>query len=198
MDWTWGWTAVGALATCILAGGIFFAIWQIMEARRSTNAQIAVDLFRELRGYETIERFRSIYGLKPVDFKWSLPADKKKDIDDVLGKFELVGALAAIKIINKKLAIEPYGGPAALRCWYILHQYIKEVRDNRGYYCANYEGFTRLCLDYFHDAGMKVKLQRKGENDKELVFIELQKPELKPRTYEKIEKDRKNEKVMGT
>ena len=72
MDWTWGWTAVYAIATCVLAGGIGVAIWQIIETRRSTNkqlnaarestnAQIAVELFKELRSTDALKKLRSIY-----------------------------------------------------------------------------------------------------------------------------------------
>ncbi len=201
MDWTWGWTAIGAIATSVLALGIVFAFLQVRAqlraARISANAQIAVELFRELRGSQTIEKFRLIYGLKADDFRY-LPTCKRNDMDYVLDRFELVGALAASGVVDKKLAIEPYGGPAALRCWYILcTDYIKVTRDKRGYFCENYEGFARFCLDYFHEAGIQVKLYREGEEDKELVFQELQKDELRPRSFKKIERDRKKSKPKG-
>jgi hypothetical protein len=54
--WSWGWTAVGSIATCVLVISIGVAIWQIIEARRSTkrstNAQIAVNLFEQVRDDE--------------------------------------------------------------------------------------------------------------------------------------------------
>jgi hypothetical protein len=92
--------------------------------------------------------------------------------------------------IDKRLAIEPYGGPALLRCWYRLREYIEQERPIRGYFCDNYEGFTRLCLDYFHNLGVEVKYHKPGQKPKELVFQELQDKELKPRTFEEIQRSR--------
>ena len=46
------WTILAAIGTWLLAGGIVFAIVQVREARKSTNAQLAVELFRELRSKE--------------------------------------------------------------------------------------------------------------------------------------------------
>ena len=103
------WTAVGAIATCILSGGIGFAILQIMEARRSTNAQIAVSLFKELRGPEIIDKLRSIYLRKPEDFKDLTNSEGElieKDIDYVIHRFEMLGALVVNGIIDRRLAIE--------------------------------------------------------------------------------------------
>ena len=47
--WAWGWSAIQAIATCVLIAGIIVAIIQMRNARKSTNAQIAMQLFKELR-----------------------------------------------------------------------------------------------------------------------------------------------------
>ena len=116
-DWWDGdtWQIIAAIATWLLAGGVVFAILQLRQARLNTKAQIAMDLYRELRNYETVEKIRSIYGLKPEDTKY-LPTNKKKDIDYVLERFNMLGALVAQDIIDKQLAIETYSGHPALRC----------------------------------------------------------------------------------
>jgi hypothetical protein len=187
------WTAVGAIATCVLAGGIGFAIWQIREARRSTNAEVAVDLFEDLRNAETVEKLRSIYDLESDDFK-CLPSDKKKEIDYVLDRFEMLGALTLNKIIDKKLAIETYAGPPALRCWYKLCHYVREEQETRGYYVENYELFVRLCLDYFKKANVRVMFYKKGKEDEGIdLLTELEKNQLSPRSTRKIKREREGD-----
>ena len=192
MDWTWSWTAVGAIATCVLAGGIGFAIWQIWETRRSTSAQVAVGLFKELRNAETVEMLRSIYALKSYDFK-PLLSKNEKEIDYVLGRFEMLGALTLTKIIDKKLAIETYGGAPALKCWYKLYDYIREVQNRRGYCFENYELFVELCLKYFKKYKVQVKFYKKGEENEEIDLVtELTKSQFSPRSKKKIKKERKD------
>ena len=194
MDWTWGWTALGTIATCILAASVFFAIWQIRQAKLSTNAQIAVELFRELRSEKILENLRFIYSLKPKEDVENLPDFERYNIGYVLDRFEILGALVAKKIINKKLAIETYVGQPALRCWYQLCQhYVKKEQDKLGYYHDNYEAFAKECLDYFGDNHIRVGLHNKYFKIENLV-AEFQKDELKglrPRNLKKIKRDRK-------
>jgi len=148
------WTVLSGFATWVLAGGIFLAFWQIREARKSTNAQIAVEMFKELRNYETVEKLRLIYNLKPEDIK-----DKTKEIDYVLDRLNMLGALVANGIVDKKLAIESYGGFSALRCWdRLCTDYIRIEQHDRGYYYENYEAFARLALEYFHKEGIEINL----------------------------------------
>jgi len=63
MDWTWGWSAVEAIASSILALGIIVVIKQVREAKKSTQAQIAMGLYTELRSEEAVKKLRSIYKL---------------------------------------------------------------------------------------------------------------------------------------
>jgi len=178
------WVALGAIATCVLAGGIGFAVWQIWEARRSTNAQVAVGLFEDLRNAATVEKLRLIYDLESDDFK-CLP--NEKEIDYVLDRFDMLGALTLNRIIDKKLAVETYAGSPALKCWYKLCHYVRKGRERRGYYMENYESFVRLCLDYFKEANVRVMFYKKGEEDKGVNLItELEKDQFSPRSTRQI------------
>ncbi len=148
MDWTWGWTAVGAICTGILAIGIWFAFLQVRQTKRSTQAQIAVELFQELRSAQVLETLRFIYRLKPEDIQ-NMHAIDKNNIGSVLDKFELLGALVAQGIIDERIAIEAYGGPPVLKCWYQLGEnYIKKVREQRGLFCKYVEDFAARTFDY--------------------------------------------------
>jgi len=125
MDWTWSWTAVGAIATCILAGGIFFAIWQIRETRRSTdtqlkaarlstNAHVAIEMFRELRSPDNLNLLHYIYSLRPEHFK-NLTKSQGSEIERAIGRLNMLGILVANDVIDEVLAAESLAGPTALR-----------------------------------------------------------------------------------
>ncbi|GAG58533.1 unnamed protein product [marine sediment metagenome] len=95
-----------------MAGSVWFAFWGIIEARRSTNAEVAVELFKELRDKDVLDTLREIYKLKPDDITRMLSSNEEDDvklrhgIESVLDKFELLGALVARGIIDERLAIE--------------------------------------------------------------------------------------------
>jgi hypothetical protein len=197
INWnTINWEAVAAIATCVLAGGIGVAIWQIVvtrkntnrqleEARKSTNAQLAVELFRELRNKEALEIFRFIYTLKPQEEVKSLPAVDRHNIDYLLDRFDLLGKLVNRKIIDKPLAVESFGGPRVLRCWFQLGHYIRQVQSERGYYVVNYEDFTHQTLKYLDNEGAKVGF--KNPQVTPPVTIEDLVQELKERENERDE-----------
>ncbi|MFC1990545.1 hypothetical protein ACFLU9_00130 [Chloroflexota bacterium] len=193
------WTMLAAIGTWVLAAGVVFAILQIREARKSTNAQIAMDLFKELRDEETIKKLRMIYNSvydvsKPIDIK-DLRCHEKNDIDFVIDRFDVLGVLVDKGIVDDKLAIDVYAGTPSLRCWYILREYIKEVRKERGYFGDNLEGFARLSLEHFKETNIKVKFYKKYEEDKGIDLVaKLQEKELQPRCFEKIKKDRETDK----
>ena len=155
MDWMIVWTAVGAVATSILAVGIVFVFLQVRQAKRGTHAQLAVSLFKELRDKNILDTFREIYRLKPNDIRRLLTSTEKKDvklacsIEGVLDKFELLGALVAQGIIDERIAIESYGGPPVLRCLYQLGEnYIKEIRKQRGLFSKYVEDFAKRTVKY--------------------------------------------------
>jgi len=204
LDWT-GWQAFTAIATGVLAGTIFFAIRQMRQARRSTNAQLAVDLFRELRKEKVKKTLRKIYELEPEHVKrlsTSSNEEDKKLRDEIYGlldKFEMLGGLVNRSIIDKPLAIEAYGGAPALRCWYCLVKFIrKEERYKRGFLLQNYEAFTRICLDYFAKEQIKVKFYKEDSSEAPIDLIQfftgLEKgDERYPRKLRQIKKDRKKD-----
>ena len=195
------WAILAAISTWVLAVGVVFAIWQVRQARLSTNAQIAMDLFKELRDEETIKKLRMIYDSvydlsKPLDIKdLKDHEEKKNDIDFVIDRFDVLGVLVDKGIVDDKLAIDAYAGTPSLRCWYILREYIKEVRKDRGYFGDNLEGFARLSLEHFKETHIKVKFYKKYEEDKGIDLVtKLQEKELQPRCFEKIRKDREADK----
>jgi hypothetical protein len=187
------WAALEATFTWLLAGGLFFAILQVYQARKSTNAQIALELFRELRNPETIERLRLIYELTQDDLK-DIPIEKSKEIDHVIDKYSALEVWVANGIIDKEIAVE--AGPPALRCWYRLHNYITSVRNRRGYYGDNFEAYVRVVLDHFRKNKMHVRFWREGHQDEEIdLVIELDKEDLRPRSLKEIKRDRKKQKA---
>lgn len=196
--WIWDWEVLTGFATWVLAGSIFLAIWQIIVTRestteqlkaatKSTNAQIAMDLFKELRDAKTIEMLRTIYDL-PYDLSTAeglkkLKNNEKKDIDYVLDRFDVLGVLVQKKIVNEELAIDVYAGTPSLRCWYRLHKYIKEVRDERGYFGVNIEDFAARSLEHFDKHKIKVKfywMDDKKIHKVENLVKELQESEFPP------------------
>jgi len=189
------WAALEAIFTWFLAGGLFFAILQVHQARRSTNAQTAITLFREIRNPETLETLRRIYELTEDELE-DIPIERGKEIDHLIDKYAALEVWVDNGIIDKKIAME--AGPAALRCWYRLHSYIKSTRKKRGYYGDNFEAFVRLALDHFRKSKLRVKFWQAGHQDEDIdLVIELEKAELRPRKLKEIKRDRKKGKPEG-
>jgi len=190
---TVNWIVLTGFATWVLAGGVFAAFVQIRESQKSTNAQIAMELFRELRNEKAIKKMRQIYELESHVKYLSLL--EKKDVDYILDRLDTLGNLVKMGIIDKKLAIETYGGPPALRFWYKLKDYIEQIREQRGFYADNFEGFVNASINYLDENKIVVNYYNKGEEDKliNLVF-ELRGKEFSPRSWKQIETDRKNKK----
>ena len=187
------WQIVAAIATWLLAGSVGFAISQVRQARKSTNAQLAVELFLELHNPKTKEKLGFIYGLKSEDFE-NLQDTTRKDIEHVLDRLEMLGALVAKGIIDKKLTIETYGGTPALRCWYQLGEhYIRKEQRKRGYYAEDYEEFANSCVEHFDREEIRVGFYNQYVTIDNLV-TELQKPELRPRSSKEIKNDRRKTK----
>jgi hypothetical protein len=150
VDWDFiGWEAVGAIATCILAGGVGVAIWQIIvtrkntnkqleETRKSTNAEITVGLFDKLRDKQILDTERDIiYKIDAETIKGFATADattEREDIGRVLDWLDMLGILASKEIVDKDLTIMGFAGVTAVRCWYKLTSFIKEMRPKRGFY----------------------------------------------------------------
>ncbi len=202
------WEVLTGFATWVLAAGVGFAIYQVRQARRSTNAQLAVELFRELRSEESKETLSLIYRLTPEDISYLYETpismhqqyqDWKNRINSLLDKYVMLSNLVNNNIIEKSLAIETFGGLPALKCWYKLVDYIRKETCKRGYFLDNYEAFTRLCQDYFHDRHIEVNFYEEridGTIKSKIPLITLFKlnPSLCPRRLEEIERDRKKKK----
>jgi hypothetical protein len=177
------WNGITAIATCVAVGGVGVAIWQIREMRKSTNAQIAMDLFNELRDNKTVEKLQAIYN----DFR------NDDSIRYILDRFEVLGLLVEKGIVDEDLAIHAYGGASALRCWYKLSQYIKQKSDDLGPWKINYEIYCRRCLEYFINHEIPVKIIERGVSTD--IITKLLEPKNKPRTRKEIEKDLNNNKI---
>lgn len=186
------WTFIAAIATCVLALTVIVAIYQIRVARRSTNAQIFVGLYKELRDETIVMKLRNVYEATKSAMKNS--GDVQRDIDYVLDRLDTLGTLVDTGIIDERLAIETYGGPPALRCWYCVKEYIRDEQYYRGYYSENFEAFVRLSLDYFAERHIKVKFYRKPKKHEAIDLVkELKKPELghlRPRSAKDIRRQR--------
>ena len=207
MNWMLFWTAVYAIATCVLVTGIGIAIWQIIvtrkntaeqleAARKSTNAQLAVELFRELRSEETLNTLRFIYDLKPDHIKDLHPTDMN-NIDSLLDKFEMISALVNHEIVDKRIAIDVFAGPPALRCWHQLAEYIRAKGNKRGFFIKHYEAFTRSTLEYFHNADTEIYLYLRWEKEgiplvKKFFEWRDNKNPCWPRSLEEIERKLEN------
>jgi hypothetical protein len=158
---TWG--SVGSLLTGVftppLAFGVIIAIWQLHQMRQSTNAQIAVDLFKQLRDKEVLDLIRKIYKLPHEEITKTKMIDNN-DFDSLLDKLDMLASLVNNGIVDKTIAIETYGGPPFLKCWYILYEYIDAVRDRRGgRFCQNTETFAINIFKYYLCKEKKYKNQ---------------------------------------
>lgn len=196
MDLTF-WTAIYAIGTLIIAAGVIVTFWQIGLTRRSTNAEIAIQLFRELREDRHLEILRDVYKLIPGEY---IIKKQQNDIDYLLDRFNLLGSLTRLKIIHKKLAIEAYGGPAILRCWYQLSKHIREQQSERGYYIEDFEDLANRTWKYFNGKHIKVKFTNtKGMLVEDLVSLfndQLKDEALKymcPRSNKSINNQRKSQ-----
>ena len=189
------WTAVGAIATCILAGGIFVAIWQIREARRSTQAQIAMDLFRELRDKKTMKQLRDIIYKLSDDYSEPKDEYQKGIIEYLISRLNVLGILVENGFIDKELAPEAYAGTTSLRCWYKLHKYIWKERDDRKYFGDYFEAYANRCCRYFEDNDIEVGFNTIDDLVKKLLNAKKEEAESKrklyPRSLKQIRKDRK-------
>ena len=89
-------------------------------------------------------------------------------------------------IIDEKLAIEAYGGPPVLKCWYQLgEKYIKRVRGKRGLFCKYVEDFAACTFEYQRDNSPEKEWIwfRRGTKGKRVNLIQYYKsnPRLQPK-----------------
>ncbi len=196
MDWTFGWTAVGAIATLLLFGGVVAAILQMREAKRNTSAQVAVSLLKELRDERMIDILIELYQQSPdriiglVDSTDEEDLKLEKGIASVLDKLELLGGLVSQGIVDKGIAIAVYGGPPALRCWYVLGEYIKTIRTQKrgSLYCQYVEDFAALTWENCFRKGATIYFYTtKNTPSINLIKYFEDNPDKGPKRYESID-----------
>jgi hypothetical protein len=205
-DYFWDehiWEVIAAVATWLVTLGIAFAFIQIRQARKSTNAQIALELFKELRSDEALKILRFIYGLNPKEPGIVYLADRYR-VEYILDRFDVLAVLVRKGIIDPELAIDAYAGVTVLRCWYVLHSFVDEIRADRKYFGYNFEGFSNECIEYFDKRGIMVGFKGKYDTVEDLVKklkdAKKDKDEIKklyPRTWKEIKKLHKNKNKVG-
>ena len=171
MQWVAGhWGILAAIGTWMLALGVIYGGYQLLQVRLSTNAPLVGDLYKDLRSESTLKTIRYIYGFQtPLTHKQVLgmhdkyyldEVDKKKDkkksdkdaISEVLDLHDMLGALARHGLVSKDLALEANVGGSVLRCWYQLHDYVRKERSYRGTnYLENFEDFANRALEYVNE-----------------------------------------------
>jgi len=148
------WIALAAIATCVAAVGIIIAIWQVRETRRGRNAEVAVNLFRELRSSTSKDALRLIYNsiyedgiLKHKKSNQQLSGIEENKAGDMLDRIELLGVLVARSILDKGLAMDLFKGHPT-RCWYRLGDYIEDTAKKRGYFGGYVKDFAKRSIKY--------------------------------------------------
>jgi hypothetical protein len=191
----WNWQVLGAIATWVLAAGVGVAVWQVSDnryhadeqakqARNSTNAQIALDLFFKLRSSDSMKILRSVYSKKSKSIEEVKSNIKVEDIDLILDNLGIVGRLIIQDILDEKLAIEAFGGVSVIRCWYQFGGYIKELRRKRGLqYGSYFEDFASRALEHFKNFKSDWIRMYHGEGDESFDLIQelLKDEKLRPK-----------------
>lgn len=145
------WEAISGFITAgILLLTIFitasFYLRQVRASRRSTIAQLVVELFQTLRDPETIEILRYIY---KTDFTYEIHSTDKKNVEWLLDWLDLTGHLVKRGIIDDYLAVESFAGAPTLRCWYQLETFIDDLRKQRGgRYSRGLQYYVRCIIKY--------------------------------------------------
>jgi len=146
MDWTWGWTAVGAIATCVLAGGVFLAVRQQWESRRRARIEYTEKRMETLNTQDVKEGLRIAYWKKPSKLN-DLQKEEQDKLVNVLELMQALGLLVKVGLADKKLAIVAHRGKF-IRCWYVLRQCICYERSNRGKYGEGIEYLAKESYKY--------------------------------------------------
>jgi hypothetical protein len=91
---------------------------------------------------------REVYEVVPDDYE-TYSEQQQGDIDYLLDRYNLLGSLVHQGIVDKKLALEAYGGAAILRCWYQLVRYVRNQQERRRYYAEDFENLAYYTWKYF-------------------------------------------------
>jgi hypothetical protein len=135
--WTWtGWTAVTAVATCMLVLGVGAAVWAIRDARRATQLAAASDVFREYRSVELRDARRRIRDLPRFDPSGrpgldQLSVEDRRSVELVSNFLDDVGTLVAQNLLRPEPAAAFLGG-SAQAVWSKLAPYVYDERHKIG------------------------------------------------------------------
>jgi len=155
------WTAVGAIAACFAALFTLLLVgvaWrQLGHLRKSTDAQVAVGLFKSFYEPSVRETLRLIYRTRPGDIK-NLPRSELDEVEKEINWLDMVGHLLCRRSIDEHLAIRAFGGHTAVRCRYQLREYLAEVREERG-------GYYGKGLDYFASRALIFQIVNTPKNE---------------------------------
>jgi hypothetical protein len=148
-NWQFLTLIVTSVTAFVLLVTVIVAWSHVRATRKSTDAQLAVGLYKTFYGAETRKIVRSIYELDHEKIM-KLLRSEKDEIEMVLNFLDMIGHLLKQGGTDKYLAVGALGGAPALRCWHKLGQCIKEEREERrgGYYCIGLEYFAKFVIKY--------------------------------------------------
>jgi hypothetical protein len=140
------WFALQAIATWLLAVGVFLAVWQQWESRRRTRIEFTEKRIEALNTQDVKEGLEIIYKKTPS----KLSELKKEDLNKVMPVLEhmhTLGLLVQKGYADKELAIETHRGKF-IRCWYKLMPCICYERKERGKYGEGIEYLAKEAYKY--------------------------------------------------
>ncbi len=156
IEWQALWQAAQAIGTAlgvlVLLGLGLFTLrhalrHELPELKRVRNAQVAIDIYNELRTEKGLESLRKIYRLEDG----TVPENMEVEVERVLDRLELLGALVTANVMDKDVALRLVRGQP-LRCWYKLRQYIEHQRQRRrGHYARHVEYYAHLSLKHQYE-----------------------------------------------
>lgn len=162
------------VATCVIAlvavSGVVFTVFQLRAMRRSRDMQFSVQVLQELRAPEWVARYQQLYNA-PRDVQAQERHACRQDFERILDRLEWIGIMIARRSVPGELAALLIGG-LPLRCWYMLYEYIRRRRDERGHYARYVEDFTKRSVKFqivYQPYKEWTKLKIRDEPEIELV-----------------------------
>jgi hypothetical protein len=146
VEWQ-AWAGIGAAAGAVV---LFFAalvaLGQLREIKRTRRAQLPLPVFQELRARDCHQALSYIY--RNVDRSNPIvDGYTRRQIGLIVDRLELVGILVAKGMIEEDFAMKVTRS-SALRFWYVIGKYLKQLPKERGHYAIFVEDYVRRCLQY--------------------------------------------------
>ncbi len=174
-------------------------IISIERSKRSSNASIAVGLFHEISSNDFKEKLELIYKLNREKTEY-LTREEKQASEHVIDWLGFLGSLVQKGVTDVDLTVNGFAGHCALRCWYQLGSYVRQLQHDRGSYGENYEDFVRLCCKRFKHDNLSISFRdARGQ----LIIDDLAKTllsnnyPLRPRTLKEIRYNIGNDKTSS-